>query len=99
MCVRGLRCCCIDYSFYCLFILLSISSFVTIQPTFVNSAIRFTNSFTELVNEAIWFLKRTFQPSLIRRKRKHGFLSRIDTNNGRKTLNRRRNKGRRYVSA
>jgi large subunit ribosomal protein L34 len=54
---------------------------------------------TDFVEGAIWFIKRTFQPSLIRRKRKHGFLSRISTNNGNKTLSRRRQKNRRYVSA
>jgi large subunit ribosomal protein L34 len=58
-----------------------------------------TTALNDLVSGAIWFLKRTFQPSLIRRKRKHGFLSRVATNNGRKTLNRRRHKNRRYVSA
>jgi large subunit ribosomal protein L34 len=45
----------------------------------------------------ILFLKRTFQPSLIRRKRKHGFLARIQTKDGRKILLRRRQKGRRSL--
>ena len=44
-------------------------------------------------------IKRTFQPSLIRRKRKHGFLARNSTRNGRKILNRRRLKGRRALCA
>lgn len=48
---------------------------------------------------ALWLLKRTFQPSLLRRKRKHGFLSRLHDRNGRKTLNRRLEKGRRQLSA
>jgi large subunit ribosomal protein L34 len=58
-----------------------------------------SSMFTDFVEDAIWFIKRTFQPSLLRRKRKHGFLSRIATNNGKKTLSRRRQKNRRYVSA
>ena len=43
--------------------------------------------------------KRTFQPSLIRRKRKHGFLKRIRTKDGRRILNARRRKGRSNLCA
>mmetsp|Transcript_1712 Transcript_1712/g.3605 ORF Transcript_1712/g.3605 Transcript_1712/m.3605 type:complete len:150 (-) Transcript_1712:240-689(-) len=50
-----------------------------------------------ILNWAIWLIKRTYQPSLLKKKRQCGYMKRKQTVGGRRILKRRKKKGRKRL--
>ena len=63
-------------------------------PYQMNMLIPQVSESSNIFSEWIMWIKRTFQPSIIRKRRKHGFLERQRSVGGRRVLKRRMAKGR-----
>lgn len=51
----------------------------------------------DVINNNINMRSTTFRPKKLKAKKKHGFMERMSTNNGRKVIKRRKIKGRKKV--
>jgi large subunit ribosomal protein L34 len=71
---------------------------VDVQVPRYNIVVDVDNVEQEYDNDGYLMIKRPFQPNYLKRKRKHGFLKRMQTPAGRRIIRRRIKKGRWRVS-
>ena len=65
------------------------------DTTFTSIGSKIMDNIQSLLGDlSTWLIKRTFQPSIIRKRRKHGFRRRKESVGGRNVLARRKAKGR-----
>ena len=69
------------------------TSFLSVAPV-LSITTFFDDLCASLFGPSVVMIKRTYQPSIIRKRRKQGFLERQKTIGGRRVLKRRRQKGR-----
>ena len=75
--------------------LADLGSFFGLGRTATETAVA-SNS-NSMLSWAIWLIKRTYQPSLLKKKRQCGYMKRKQTVGGRRILKRRRKKGRKRL--
>jgi len=78
------------------------NSSITIAATdtsFTSIGHKLVDSLQSLFDLSTWLIKRTFQPSIIRKRRKHGFRRRKESVGGNRVLKRRLAKGRMRLGA
>ncbi|RYH17487.1 50S ribosomal protein L34 [archaeon] len=63
-------------------------------PSLQQAILKISSTITGSLFSGILFLKRTLQPSIIKKRRVHGYLARLADKDGRRVLNRRRQKRR-----
>ncbi len=67
----------------------------TTSSSLISVGEKLVDSLQSLLDDiSTWFIKRTYQPSIIRKRRKHGFRRRKESVGGRRVLKRRMAKGR-----
>ncbi|KAL9190911.1 hypothetical protein ACHAXT_000617 [Thalassiosira profunda] len=74
------------------------SGAITSNPSLTSLGTKLVENVQSLLSGiSTWLIKRTYQPSIIRKRRKHGFMRRKESAGGRNVLKRRLAKGRKRL--